>query len=122
MFQRFMAGRCARAGMMPDPYRLRTRLNDDSPSQPYRAADRRRDFRDVFEATPAGRRVLAQILDRCRVCDRSFVTGDSLETARREGMRDTGLWLLEILADDVADRPGTAEADPAPSGDRDGRI
>ena len=119
MFHRFMAGRRTRARVLPDPYGLRTRLTQDMPAQPYTAIDRRRDFRNVFEATPAGRRVLAQVLDRCRVCERSFVAGDSLETARREGMRDTGLWLLEILADDAADRLGTAEAEPALSGDRD---
>ncbi len=119
MFDRFFAV-CRRPGRSgPDSYCVRTRLRDDMPPQSYTVEDRRRDFRAVFEATSSGRRVLAQILERCRVSDRSYVPGDSLETARREGMRDTGLWLLENLGDAVADRPGTAEAEPTSSSGRD---
>jgi hypothetical protein len=75
----------------------------------YSATDRRRDFISVFEATPAGQRVLAQLLDRCRTAGRSYVPGDSLETARREGQRDIGLWLMDILDEGEIDQPATAE-------------
>lgn len=119
MFNRLFARSRRYARPFHDADHVWTRLNEDMPTQPYPADDRCRDFRRVFRATPAGRRALAQILERSRVCERSFVPGDSLETARREGMRDTGLWLLEILADDAPDRPATAEAEPAPADDRD---
>ena len=115
MFNRLLARFRRDARPLHDACSVRTRLYAEMPAAAYTADDRRREFRSVFRSTPGGRRVLAQVLDRCRVCERSFVPGDSLETARREGMRDTGLWLLEILADDAADRPGTAQAEPAPS-------
>lgn len=113
MFNRLITRSRRHARARHDAYSVRTRLHAEMPTAPYTVEDRRRDFRGIFRATPAGCRVLAQVLDRCRVCDRSFVPGDSLETARREGMRDAGLWILEILVDDVSDRPGTAEAEPA---------
>jgi hypothetical protein len=92
-------------------YGLMAQIRDTLPATGQTARDRQRDFRAVFRSTPAGQRVLAQILDRCRVCGRSYVPGDSHETARREGARDTGLWLLDILADDDTERPRAAEAD-----------
>lgn len=86
----------------------------------YDAADRAREFRSLFRGTPAGARVLAQLLGRCRVLDRAYVPGDPLETARREGMRDVGLWLLAMLEEPGVARPQTAEQEPAPSGTRAG--
>lgn len=41
--------------------------------------------------------------------------GDGAETARREGMRDVGLWLVDVLAEDFGDRPHSADAE-APAG------
>lgn len=116
MLHRLFRRRAQRAPM-PDAYALATRLAADSPPAGYGAADRTRDFRAVFRATPAGRRVLAQLLARCRVCARSHVPGDALETARREGMRDVGLWLLDMF-DEAADAPATAEDEPVVTGDR----
>lgn len=89
-------------------------LRRHSPAPDYGAADRQRDFQAVFDQTPEGPRVLAQIVARCRVADRSYVPGDSLETARREGQRDIGLWLIGILTADFADRPRSAEEHAPP--------
>lgn len=119
MFNRLFARPLRAARPLYDADRVRTRLHAALPGAEYTPVDRRGEFRSVFREAPVGRRVLAQVLDRCRVCERSFVPGDSLETARREGMRDIGLWLLEVLADDAADRPGTAEAEPLLSDGRD---
>jgi hypothetical protein len=96
-----------------DAFATAVRLENRAPKEPYTSADRARDFRAVFRDTPAGCRVLAQVLARCRVLARSHVPGDALETARREGMRDIGLWLLEMTGEDVADgRAATAEDEP----------
>jgi hypothetical protein len=67
------------------------------PGRGYAAAERARDFRRAFAETPEGERVLAQILVRCLLWERCYVAGDALETARREGMRDVGLWIMETL-------------------------
>tara|TARA_R110002072_G_scaffold24763_12_gene83756 strand:+ start:1683 stop:2042 length:360 start_codon:yes stop_codon:yes gene_type:complete len=119
MFNRVFARVRGRVHPGHDSGRVRRRLRHDMPGATYTEEDRRREFRGVFHAAPAGGRVLAQLLDRCRVCDRSFVPGDSLETARREGMRDIGLWLLDILEGDPPARARTAEADPVPPERRD---
>jgi hypothetical protein len=96
-----------------DPLALSQRLANALPGH-YGTADRARDFRTLFREMPAGRRVLAQVLARCRVLDRAYVPGDAAETARREGMRDVGLWLLEILGEDGTAPAATAEAEPQP--------
>lgn len=73
------------------------------------AARRWHDFRQVFLGSPAGKRILARLLNRSGVWQRSHVSGDPMETARREGMRDIGLWVIEILEDDEPpDPPATA--------------
>lgn len=81
------------------------------PGRGYGIADRTRDFHRTFRATPEGERVLAQILVRCRLWDRSYVPNDTHETARREGMRDVGLWIMEALNAEAAPQPHTAETD-----------
>ena len=96
-----------------DPFALSHHLATVLP-EGYGAADRARDFRALFRDTPAGRRVLAQLFARCRVIDRAYVPGDGAETARREGMRDVGLWLLDILGEDATAPAATAEAEPQP--------
>lgn len=90
------------------------RLAGDPLPPGYDATDRVRDFRRALADTAEGRQVLSQILARCRVWDRSYVPGDTHETARREGMRDVGLWILTILESDPADRDPTAESDAVP--------
>lgn len=52
------------------------------------------DLREVM-GTPAGRRVVWRLLERCRLFSTSF-TGNS-ETFFREGERSVGLWLLQEL-------------------------
>tara|TARA_R110000868_G_scaffold4155_23_gene25482 strand:- start:8760 stop:9155 length:396 start_codon:yes stop_codon:yes gene_type:complete len=114
MFDRLFARRGRPAPAFRHIDELTAPLGDLPQGAGYTAIDRHRDFQAVFRSTPAGRRVLAQILERCRVCRRSFVPGDGFETARREGMRDAGLWLVGILAEDPggpAGRPRSAEAD-----------
>ena len=83
------------------------------PGRGYGMADRTRDFHRVFRESREGERVLAQILVRCRLWERSYVPGDTHETARREGMRDVGLWIMESLNADAAPQPHTAETDQA---------
>jgi hypothetical protein len=80
-----------------DPVAFSTRIAGDLPDRDYTAIDRYRDFRRLFETDEKGRRVLAQILTRCQLWERSYVAGDPHETARREGMRDVGLWIMEII-------------------------
>jgi len=105
--------RCGSDAPAADPFALSGTLANALPES-YGAADRARDFRILFRQTPGGRRVLAQVLARCRVLDRAYVPGDAAETARREGMRDVGLWLLEILGEDGMAPAATAEAEPQP--------
>jgi hypothetical protein len=111
MFDRLFARPGAPARNTRNADGLVAQIRDALPTTGQTPRDRQRDFRAVFRSSPAGHRVLAQILDRCRVCGRSYVPGDSHETARREGVRDTGLWLLDILAENDVARPASAEAD-----------
>lgn len=83
------------------------------PSRGYHAIDRQKDFRTLFQSTPEGRRVMAQILVRCQLWERSHVPGDPYETARREGMRDIGLWITEIVNTEPGEAPHTAETEEA---------
>ena len=84
------------------------RIAGDLPARGYTARDRQRDFKHVFEAGAEGRRVLAQLLMRCQVWERSYVTADTHESARREGMRDIGLWIMELINTEPVDGPETA--------------
>lgn len=111
MLDRLFPRRGRPAPAFQDIYDRIVRLRGLPPATDYAAIDRQRDFRTVFRSNAAGRRVLAQILDRCRVCERSFMPGDGSETARREGMRDVGLWLVDVLAEDTIDRPRSAESE-----------
>ena len=79
-----------------NPIKFSERMAAALPTAPYSALDRYRDFRRLFE-TDQGQRVLAQIMSRCQVWERSYAEGDTHETARREGMRDVGLWIMEIM-------------------------
>ena len=87
------------------------RLVGDPVPAGYDAADRYRDFRRALADTAEGRHVLSQILARCRVWERSYVPGDTHETARREGMRDVGLWVLGILETDPVHQHAAVEAE-----------
>ncbi len=95
----------SRAG---DRMAFATRLAGDLPARGYTARDRRKDFKRIFETAPEGRRVLAQLLVRCQVWEHSYVAGDTHESARREGMRDVGLWIMEIINTEPVDGPETA--------------
>lgn len=94
-----------------DPVEFSNDVAGDTPSRGYTALERSNDFKRVLQHTPEARRVLAQILVRCQLWERSYVPGDSHETARREGMRDIGLWIMEIVNDDPIDEPHTAETE-----------
>lgn len=123
MLYRLFSRRGRSAPAFQDIYDRIAAIRDLPFTADYAAIDRQRDFRTVFRSGAAGRRVLAQILDRCRVCERSFVPGDGSETVRREGMRDVGIWLVDVLAEDIGDRPHSAEAEAparpdAAAGDR----
>ncbi len=83
------------AADMPDP-------------RSYGPADQYRDFARLFDS-PMGRRVLAIILVRCQLWERSYTPGDSHETAKREGMRDIGLWLMETINMEPAPQPAATQ-------------
>lgn len=100
-----------------DPVAFSEMIAANAPDRKYSALDRHREFGRLFEGGPEGRRVLAQILMRCLVWDRSHVPGDPYETARREGMRDVGLWIMEIVNAEPADVPQTAETEEGESHD-----
>lgn len=73
-------------------------------TRPVEERQRRADYRLVF-ASEAGRRVLA---DLARVCygERStYVRGDALETAFREGERQVYLRILSLLRPLRGERP-----------------
>ena len=106
LFNRRGPGFCAPSAL----FGVDTSLAQSLPRN-YTSIDRQRDFQAVLRATPAGRRVFAQIVERSHAVERSYVPGDSLETARREGMRDIGLWLIEIVRDDRVGKPLSAEAE-----------
>ena len=100
-----------RAEQPADRAPILSKFTDVQLHETYSAVDRRSDFRATFESGAAGRRVLAQILVKCRVGDRSYVPGDSHETARREGQRDVGIWLLDLLSAENEHSATTAEDD-----------
>lgn len=54
-----------------------------------------KDYRVVF-ATPEGERVLADLLRACHVLEPVF-SGDALEMAHREGMRNVALRIVSFL-------------------------
>lgn len=58
---------------------------------------RQADFRTVFLGSPAGKRVLHEILAWSRLFASTFVPGDAHATHWREGGRDVGLRILAIL-------------------------
>ncbi len=92
-----------------DRIRFSNRIAADMPDpRAYDEADRFRDFVHLFN-TPTGRRVLALILVRCQVWERTYVAGDSHDTAHREGMRDIGLWLMETINMEPETLPAATE-------------
>ena len=82
------------------------------PGARYTARDRYCDFRRLFYETPEGMRVLAQILHEARVFYPSYVRGDTHETARNEGLRQLGLWIIEQVDHEPVDLPATQQVDP----------
>lgn len=83
---------------------LRARLGEG-----YGPVERYRDFRQVF-ASPAGRRVLWQILEWAHLFRPVAVRGDSAETYRRDGERNIGLRILATLNAEPLDRAQQAES------------
>lgn len=62
---------------------------------------RRRDYRAVFE-TPAGQKVLKDLMTFGKFFDTSYVPGDPTTTAYNEGMRRMILRILSIMEKDPA--------------------
>ncbi len=92
-----------------DRIRFSARVAADLPDpRSYDDADRHADFTRLF-GTPPGRRVLAQILVRCQLWERTYVAEDSHATAHREGMSDVGLWLMETINFEPAQLPAATE-------------
>lgn len=74
----------------------------------YGPVERTRDFRRVF-ASPAGRRVLWQILEWAHLFRPVAVKGDSHETYRRDGERNIGLRILATLNAEPLERATEAQ-------------
>lgn len=85
---------------------MRARLGEG-----YGPVERYRDFRQVF-ASPAGRRVLWQILEWAHLFRPVAVRGDSNETYRRDGERNVGLRILATLNAEPLDRAEQAQSQP----------
>lgn len=84
---------------------------------PYTEHDRRRDFRRVFLASAAGKRVLHEIFASTHLFATTFVPGDAFATHWREGRRDVGLRILAMLDTDAPDGPGARAEEADPDGD-----
>lgn len=61
------------------------------------ASDRHNDFRAVFLRDEQSRRVLWEILSKCRIYNQSASLNNPNETYLREGMRSIGLWMMATL-------------------------
>lgn len=83
---------------------MRARLGEG-----YGPVERYRDFRQVF-ASPAGRRVLWQILEWAHLFRPVAVRGDSSETYRRDGERNIGLRMLAVLNAEPLERAERAHS------------
>lgn len=104
-------GRASAAPAPSDPQALFADLAATRRGLDYGEADRRRDFRNVFLGSVAGRRVLYEILAWSRVFASTFVPGDAYATHWREGGRDVGLRILAVLdADRAAPDAATGSA------------
>jgi hypothetical protein len=66
------------------------------------------DYRD-FVAGDAGRRIMADLAQYCRVGHTSFVAGDPHQTAFNEGARDTFLHIAEMAGLEPNDFPQLME-------------
>ena len=77
---------------------------------PRSAADVRGDFHAVF-TSERGRRVLAQILARCHMWEPTFYGEDTHETAFREGERQIGLWIYELMIDEPVEQTAVADSE-----------
>ena len=108
-------------GLLPGPDSLFDALAAARAGRDYTDEDRRRDFRAVLYGTPAGRRVLFEILAWSHLFASTFVPGDACATHWREGGRDVGLRILAALApetpsvlldqaDDGAEAPETGDS------------
>ena len=73
--------------------------------------DRAIDFRAVFYGSEAGERVLADLLKKARLWDRTYVPKDPIESARREAVRAYACWIMVQLDGDVADDSDISDAD-----------
>lgn len=81
----------------PGPEILFAELSAARRGLDYTDVDRRRDFRNVFFESSAGKRVLYEILAWSHLFASTFVPGDSHATHWREGGRDVGLRILAAL-------------------------
>lgn len=72
-------------------------------------SDRYHDFRAVFLRDEQSRRVLYEIMSKCRVYKQSAVPGNVNETYLREGQRAIGLWLIDALTKQPRKEPTRTE-------------
>ncbi|MAE44873.1 MAG: hypothetical protein CMF63_07815 [Magnetovibrio sp.] len=78
----------------------------------YSRALRYRDFREVFLGTPAGKRVLWQILDWARLYRSVAVKGDPHQTYFRDGERNIGLRIMATVNAEPSGRASEAVSAP----------
>lgn len=113
----FRARRTRAAAPAGDPHALIAALARARGTPPYTEQDRRRDFRQVFLASAAGKRVLHEIFASTHLFATTFVPGDAFATHWREGRRDVGLRILTMLDTDAPDGPGAQAEEADPDGD-----
>lgn len=95
----------------PDPEALFADLARAHSGMSYSAADRYRDFRQVFLATEQGRKVLYEIFTWANLFRTVFIPGDPYATHYRDGERNIGLKILATLNAEPAELPAEAEHD-----------
>lgn len=77
--------------------------------QEYTDADRYREFRAVFLRDDQSRRVLWEILSKCKVYKQSAVFDNQNRSYFNEGQRAVGLWVLATLSAEPAEAPTHTE-------------
>ncbi len=99
----------------PDPLAFFKRLREVQFGARYSDADRYRDFRRVFLATPEGRRCLYQIFEWAHLFHSCVVPGDPYMSHFQDGERAIGLNILAVLnAEPDAESELRAEPEDAP--------
>ena len=94
-----------------DRIKFSARIAADLPDPSgYGPEDLYRDFVRTF-STPSGKRALARLLMRCNLWGMSYVEGDTHATAKNEGARGIGQWIMETMNFEPAQLPPQTESE-----------